>query len=91
MPRIDIESIGPELYRVVVSDALSRSAHEVRLRSNALERFGHGATPERLIEESFRFMLEREPKEAILSRFELPDIQRYFPEYSEEIESRLGG
>ena len=39
---------------------------------------------------SFRFLLAREPKESILSRFELPVIERYFPEYPEEIRGRLG-
>ena len=37
-----------------------------------------------------RFLLEREPKESILSRFDLPIISRYFPEYEEEIGERLG-
>jgi hypothetical protein len=45
------------------------------------------ATPEALIEASFAFLLEREPKEAILARFELPVIERYFPEYLTMIES----
>ncbi|MFQ6117921.1 MAG: hypothetical protein ACE5LQ_06610, partial [Candidatus Bipolaricaulia bacterium] len=46
--------------------------------------------PERLVEQSFRFLLEREPKEAILKRFDLTVISRYFPEYEEEIARRLG-
>lgn len=44
---------------------------------------------ERLLEASFRFLLEREPKEAILRTFELPVIERYFPEYPQEILGRL--
>ena len=39
--------------------------------------------------ESFEFLPEREPKEAILSRFELPVIGHYFPEYPAEIRRRL--
>jgi hypothetical protein len=44
---------------------------------------------ERLVRESFVFLLEREPASSILSRFSLQDIARYFPEYGEEIARRL--
>ncbi|HKE87714.1 MAG TPA: hypothetical protein VKB50_28365 [Vicinamibacterales bacterium] len=48
-----------------------------------------GASPERLIEASFEFLLEREPASSILSTFALPVIERYFPEYPAEIRKRL--
>ena len=41
--------------------------------------------PEVLIEKSFRFLLEREPKESILKSFNLKIISKYFPEYEKEI------
>jgi hypothetical protein len=34
-------------------------------------------------------LLEREPKESILNRFDLSVISRYFPEYEREIKKRL--
>ena len=40
---------------------------------------------EDLIKKSFEFLLEREPKESILSRFNLRIINQYFPEFEEEI------
>ena len=46
--------------------------------------------PEELIRKSFEFLLEREPKESILSRFDLSVISRYFPEYEREIRKQLG-
>jgi hypothetical protein len=42
-----------------------------------------------LITESFAFLLEREPASAVLSEFNLADTEKYFPEYPEEISSRL--
>ena len=36
-------------------------------------------------------LLEREPKEAILRKFELPVIERYFPEYVGRIGHMIGG
>jgi hypothetical protein len=41
--------------------------------------------PEDLVRRSFTFLLDREPKEFILGRFDLPLIGRYFPEFEREI------
>jgi len=41
------------------------------------------------VRRSFEFLLEREPKESILTRFDLSLISRYFPEYEREIKRRL--
>lgn len=71
---------GPA-YRVVVSDERGQSVHEVTVWPSDVERYAPDATPEALVEASFRFLLDREPKEAILRSFELPVIERYFPEY----------
>ena len=61
----------------------------MRATPEQLRRYGGEDQPERLIQASFEFLLEREPKEAILSEFELPVIERYFPEYPREIGARL--
>jgi hypothetical protein len=44
---------------------------------------------DRLVQETFRFLLEREPRSSILARFDLPVVERYFPEYPSEIRRRL--
>jgi hypothetical protein len=44
---------------------------------------------DRLVRETFEFLLEREPRTAILSRFDLRDVSRYFPEYPATIRVRL--
>ena len=46
-----------------------------------IDHYAPGASPEALLEASFEFLLARESKESILRRFELPVIERYFPEY----------
>ena len=48
-----------------------------------------GATPEELVRVSFEFLLEREPREAIMRQFELPIIGRFFGDYRDEMERRL--
>ena len=44
---------------------------------------------ELLIEKSFEFLLEREPKESILSEFDIMVIAKYFPEYPDKIKKML--
>ena len=66
------------------------TTHRVTLREADRERLGgKDVSAEQLIEESFHFLLEREPNTSILSRFELPVIGKYFPEYQCEIWKRL--
>ena len=66
------------------------SEHTVTVPDGYVARLGLQDVPRgRLIEESFRFLLEREPKESIMRTFELPVIERYFPDYAREITQRL--
>ncbi|MGH7572056.1 MAG: hypothetical protein ACREMK_09470 [Gemmatimonadota bacterium] len=89
MAEIHVNAEGGDVYRVRVRDADGSSEHRVTATARHIERFCPGAEAESLIMESFRFLLEREPKESILGRFELPAIVRYFPEYPQEIRRRL--
>ena len=45
-----------------------------------------GSPPEELVKRSFEFLLKREPKSAILKKFNLSVIQTYFPEYESAIQ-----
>lgn len=72
-----------------VSDDEGRSEYDVGVGREDLERLAPGAgDPTDLVARSFRFLLEREPRTAILVRFELPVIGRYFPEYEATIRRR---
>ena len=73
----------------VGSDA-GATQHRVTVSHDELARFAPGQTkPDRLVEASFGFLLEREPREAIMRSFELSAIERYFPNYPPEISRRL--
>ncbi len=74
---------------VTVGDDRAATTHEVGGTHDDLARLAPGGNAERLVEASFGFLLEREPREAILRRFELPVIGRYFPDYAGEIGARL--
>jgi hypothetical protein len=70
---------------VVVGDDARATTHEVAVADAVLARLGPGPTDtsaaERLVRASFAYLLEREPREAILRSFDLPVIERYFPGY----------
>ena len=75
---------------VRVLSGTSSSEHRVAVHLSDLDDLAPGATdPTRLVEESFRFLLEREPPESILRDFDLRTISRYFPEYENEIRARM--
>ena len=77
---------------VTVSDDASTSTHEVTVSEDDAVRLATATDErdvERLLYETFDFLLEREPKESILSSFDLSVVSRYFPEYEHEIQSRL--
>ena len=78
--------------RVTVGSDPAATRHAVTVDADDLVHLGPpGIAPEQLVEASFAFLLEREPRESILREFELPVIGRYFPEYEREIRRRLGG
>jgi hypothetical protein len=89
MARISVTARGGDHYRVEIDDGNGRSAHDVEAPAEEVERYGGGVPAEALIEASFGFLLEREPKESILRSFRLSVIERYFPDYAPEIARRL--
>lgn len=76
---------------VDVKEPKSSTRHTVTLSRKDFEELTQGSpvSAEELVRRSFEFLLEREPKESILRRFDLPVIGRYFPEYPKEIRGRL--
>ena len=86
---IRIENTGAGAYQVTVEGA-STTVHSVTVTPEYLQKLtGGGASAEMLIERSFEFLLERESNTSILRSFDLPVIQRYFPEYERTIASAL--
>jgi hypothetical protein len=86
---IEVTHREGDLWRVGIREGSGATEHEVRVTERDRKRLAPDAPVERLLEASFRFLLEREPKESILPRFDLPVITRYFPEYPDEIRGRL--
>ena len=76
---------------VTVEEGGSSTRHTVEVpgASYAALTGGRDVPVETLLERSFEFLLEREPKESILGSFGIDVITRYFPEYPEEIRKRI--
>jgi hypothetical protein len=79
---------GGWVCEVAVEHEGERSRHSVSVSESDLRRWGRGQGDEAvedLVRRSFDFLLEREPPSSILPRFDLSVIQRYFPEYDQEL------
>ncbi len=82
---------GPGVYQVEVRQGSTSTEHRVTVPAAMLDDLGlTGIDETTLVQESFAFLLEREPASSILGRFDLPVISRYFPEFEAEIRHRLG-
>ncbi len=45
--------------------------------------------PSRVVEAAFEYLLDREPPDTILARFDLSTIRRYFPTVDKELPGRI--
>jgi hypothetical protein len=71
---------------VVIREGRGETRHHVTMSRQMADRLTAGKrTPERCLEAAFRFLLDREPKESILARFDVMVISRYFPEFEREL------
>ena len=87
-----VDEGDPAAFEVVVREGKGETRHRVTMSAADHERIGGGkASPERCIEAAFRFLLDREPKESILGRFDVDVIRRYFPEFDRTVATYFRG
>ena len=90
MADIRISPLGLRVFRFEIREGQRETTHQVTVPERLGERLELREDDlERVVRESFRFLLEREPATSILAQFSLSDISRYFPEYPSELEGRL--
>jgi len=94
MARISVDlSENPNgwIAKVTVEERKSSSNHTVELENSYYQLISSEGkyTPQQVIETAFEFLLAREPKESILSRFDLPIISRYFNSFENELPRML--
>jgi hypothetical protein len=83
---IEVQKKNQEEFKVKVEEKGASKDYVVTLENSFYQDLTQGKiTKEELIEKSFRFLLRRESKESILSKFNLKVVKSYFPEFEEEI------
>lgn len=76
-------------FNVQVTDEKGSTSHRVTMDRDFIIRIGATFEPEQVIRKSFEFLLSREPKEKILSEFDVTVITTYFPDYIEKLQKLL--
>lgn len=88
MARIDVRPLTDDTFEVNIDEG-TVSTHLVTATDKHVELLCGDCDPARLVEASIRFLLDREPKESIMSQFDLDVIAGYFPEYPSKIHDYL--
>ncbi len=82
---ISIKKLSDDVFTVTVAET-STTTHTVTVTDQSLTYLtDDNATKAQLLEFSFKFLLEREPKTSILSSFDINVISRYFSDYKDEV------
>ena len=83
-------SSDPMVFEVTIKEENGETYHKVTLLQETYRSiFGQSHDPEVCIEASFKFLLDREPKEMIMSTFDITVISMYFPDFPEVVKSYL--
>ena len=85
---IEVKKKNEQEFLVTIEERNNSSDDAVTLNDDYYQNLTDGKiTREELIRRSFEFLLERESKESILSKFNVRVIKNYFPEYEEKIKT----
>lgn len=78
------ETLNSRVFEVRVSDQGKKYIFRVEVNKDyATHLFGVEVPNLLLVQQSFMFLLDREPATSILRDFNLVEIQNYFPDYEE--------
>jgi hypothetical protein len=91
-PSVSVRLISDDAHAFTlqtrVREGAAETNHTVILGRDLLARLAPGESAESFVGRCFAFLLEREPKESILRRFDVSVIGRYFPEFEKTIAAR---
>ena len=92
-PVIEVERTAqgdPMGFAVTVREPNGQTSHQVSMSQQTWQRLSGGKyPPEQCIHAAFRFLLDREPKESILGRFDVTVIAHYFPSFERDLPGYL--
>jgi len=76
-------------FEVTINEDLSSTRHLVTMEKDFYKDLNSQITPDKIIEKSFRFLLTKESKEMIYSKFDVSVISNYYPEFLEHLQEVL--
>jgi hypothetical protein len=86
----EVEGDNHWTFDVSVVQNGTRYGYKVTLSWADYDLWSHGrVAPQHVVEAAFGFLLEREPADMILSRFDCSVIRRYFPEVDKLLPRKL--
>ena len=92
---IEVKQTGhsdPLGFDVVIRESGHETHHQLTMSAREYDRLSNGSCPpEHCVEAAVRFLLDREPKEAILARFDVSVISRYFPDFETKLPRYIAG
>ena len=86
---ISVSMVAANEYEVVVEGEVETRHRVIMSQEYYRNLCGATVTHEFVLVTAFNFLLEREPNTTILAAFDVTDINTYFPEFEEEIKTRL--
>ena len=90
--KIQIQPLAEHEWAVDLTEGTSRTRHRVVVPTELLDDLGLvDADEELLVRESIAFLLEREPATSIYEEFPLDTVAAQFPDFADELRSRLAG
>jgi hypothetical protein len=79
--QINIKELSPNAFDVTIYSN-TETNHQVTISDNFITEYQiKNLTKKEIIEQSFIFLLQREPNTSILRKFDIKVIANYFPEY----------
>lgn len=86
-----IHSGDPMAFAVVIETRGRESRHRVSMSQASYQKYTGGTvSPTECVRAAFRFLLERESPDQILSSFDINVIQMYFPNFERDFPNYLG-
>ena len=76
-------------FSVTILDTKGEQNYNVSMDKDFLLRVGSHYDPTKLVQKSFEFLLEREPKERILPEFDISTLAHHYPGFTDDIISRM--
>ena len=85
-----VKTGDPFEFNVTIHERNTTTHHSVTMSESTYQNLTPGSvSPQQCIEGAFRFLLDREPKESILSCFDITVISKYFPDFENQLNRYL--